>query len=63
MPVCKNSIKPFSLGDAGLQSMLSGMDQNQIMQLLSGTGLGESSSRPTSVASNVGYVLLRISFK
>jgi len=42
------------LGDASLQSMLSGMDQNQIMQLLSESGIGESSSRPTSVTSNTG---------
>ena len=45
----------YCLGDSGLQSMLSGMDQNQLMQLLRGTGLGESSSRPTTAASSTGY--------
>ncbi|XP_065062858.1 proteasomal ubiquitin receptor ADRM1-like [Rhopilema esculentum] len=42
------------LGDSGLQSLLSSMDQNQIMQLLNGTGLGESTLRPTTAASNTG---------
>ena len=42
----------FFAGDSGLQTLLSGMDQNQIMQLLSGTGLGDTSSRPTTAASN-----------
>ena len=48
------NIKLSLSGDAGLQSVLSSMDPNQLVQLLSGTGLGESSSRPTSVASNAG---------
>lgn len=43
------------LGDSGLQSLLSGMDQNQIMQLLSSSGLAgsvnddlRSTSRPST---------------
>ena len=45
----------FCAGDSGLQSLLSGMDQNQIMQLLSSSGLAgsvnddlRSTSRPST---------------